>query len=257
VPFTGIWLVLAMYLQHGLGYSPLRSGLAVTPFALGVATSAALAGRLVARFGRWLTVCGLTATVFGLVVTALLLGRVIGDAAAWAAALPLLVAGLGGGMVTSPNITLTLEHVPVAMAGVAGGALQTAQRIGSAVGTAVLATIFYHLLGRGGNDYPTAVRDTVLAASALMVLALLLAVADLAGHHRRTSREAVGPAATHPGLAVPSGSLQQTAVRGDRRQVGPLAAADLDEVQDMRLGVDRQQLGRAVDVKRLTYQRST
>jgi hypothetical protein len=37
IGFTGIPLVLALFLQDGLGYSPLRSGLAVTPFALGVA----------------------------------------------------------------------------------------------------------------------------------------------------------------------------------------------------------------------------
>ena len=39
IGFTGIWLVLALYFQDGLGYSPLRSGLAVTPFAIGVAVS--------------------------------------------------------------------------------------------------------------------------------------------------------------------------------------------------------------------------
>ena len=49
--FTGIWLVLALFFQDGLGYSPLRSGLAVTPFALGVAASAVVAGRLVGRVG--------------------------------------------------------------------------------------------------------------------------------------------------------------------------------------------------------------
>ena len=58
--FTGVWLVLALFLQDGLGYSPLSSGLVVTPFALGVAASAVAAGRLVPRFGRWLTVCGLS-----------------------------------------------------------------------------------------------------------------------------------------------------------------------------------------------------
>ena len=138
--------MLALFFQNGLGYSPLRSGLAVTPFALGVAVSAVIAGRLVRRVGRWLTVSGLTATVVGLTATALVLRHVGGDRAAWAAAGPLLLAGLGGGMVTSPNITLTLEAVPVRMAGAAGGALQTAQRIGAAIGTALLATVFYRVL---------------------------------------------------------------------------------------------------------------
>ena len=86
------------------------------------AASAVVAGRLVARVGRRLTVAGLTVVVAGLVMTALALRYVEGDAAAWAAAGPLLLGGIGGGMVTSPNITLALESVPVRMAGVAGHA---------------------------------------------------------------------------------------------------------------------------------------
>jgi EmrB/QacA subfamily drug resistance transporter len=194
IGFTGIWLVLALYLQDGLGYSPLRSGLTVTPFALGVAASAVVAGRLVVRVGRWLTVSGLTMTVVGLAATALVLRQVGGDRAGWAAAGPLLLAGLGGGMVTSPNITLTLESVPVPMAGAAGGALQTAQRIGAAIGTALLVSFFYRMLTGSGHNWPTAVSDALLCACGLMVLALVLAVAELWHRHTRHDQ----PATTHP-----------------------------------------------------------
>jgi EmrB/QacA subfamily drug resistance transporter len=192
IGFTGIWLVLALFFQDGLGYSPLRSGLAVTPFALGVAVSAAIAGRLVSRAGRWLTVSGLSMTLLGLIATALVLRHTTGDAAAWTAAAPLLVAGLGGGMVTSPNMTLTLQQVPVRMAGAAGGAMQTAQRIGSSIGTAGLATIFYHVLVHTGRDFAAAVSDALLWACGLMLLALLMALADairqrLRGHPRPAS----------------------------------------------------------------------
>ncbi|NUS49978.1 MAG: MFS transporter, partial [Nocardioidaceae bacterium] len=58
--FSGIWLVLALYLQDGLGFSPLQSGLTVTPFALGSAVAAVTAGRLVSGFGRIVTVTGLS-----------------------------------------------------------------------------------------------------------------------------------------------------------------------------------------------------
>ncbi|HET6749292.1 MAG TPA: MFS transporter [Actinomycetes bacterium] len=203
VGFTGIWLVMALFFQNGLGYSPLRSGLAVTPFALGVAVSAVLAGRLVARVGRWLTVAGLATTVVGLATTALVLRHVGGDRAAWAAAGPLLLAGLGGGMVTSPNVTLTLASVPVQMAGAAGGALQTAQRIGSAIGTALLASVFYRVLQGSGHDYPAAVSDALLCACGLMLLALLLAIAEL-WQRRRHRREQPSPTPEpqhHLGLA--------------------------------------------------------
>jgi MFS family permease len=176
IGFTGIWLVLALFLQDGLGYSPLRSGLTVTPFALGVAASAVIAGRLVSRYGRRLTVVGLTATITGLIVTALVLRHGTGDTAAWMTAGPLLVAGLGGGMVTSPNMTLTLQNVPVAMAGAAGGAVQTAQRVGAAVGTAILTAIYYQVLIHTGHNSPAAASDALLAAAAFMTLALLLAI---------------------------------------------------------------------------------
>ncbi|MDQ3763779.1 MAG: MFS transporter [Actinomycetota bacterium] len=179
IGFTGVWLVFALFFQDGLGYSPLRSGLALTPFALGVAVSAVIAGRMVPRMGRWLSVSGLAAVVVGLLATAVVVRHVGGGAVAWATAGPLLVAGLGGGMVTSPNITLTLEWVPVRMAGAAGGALQTAQRIGAAIGTAVLATVFYQVLTGSGRNYSAAMSDALLCASAFILLALLMAVADL------------------------------------------------------------------------------
>jgi len=193
IGFTGIWLVLALFLQHGLGYTPLRSGLAVTPFALGMAAAAAIAGRLVPRLGRWLTVIGLATTVIGLVATALLLRHATGAVTAWRIAAPLLLAGFGGGMVTSPNFTLTLEHVPVAMAGVAGGALQTAQRIGAAVGSALLVTIFYHQLSEVGEAYSAAISDTLLYAAGFMMLALSLAIVDLTRQEQRSGHRTVWP----------------------------------------------------------------
>ena len=179
IGFTGVWLVLTLFLQDGLGYSPLRAGLSVTPFAVGVASSAVIAGSLVFRLGRWLTVCGLAATGVGLLATALLLRHTAGASAQWVIIGPLLVAGLGGGMVTSPNITLTLENVPVRMAGAAGGALQTVQRIGAAMGAATLATIFYHALNQTGNDYQAAVSDALVATCAFMLLALLIALGEV------------------------------------------------------------------------------
>jgi EmrB/QacA subfamily drug resistance transporter len=192
--FTGIWLVLALYFQSGLGYSPLRSGLAVTPFALGAALSAVIAGQLVARLGRWLTVTGLISVAGGLAVTALVLRHVGPSSAATACAGPLFLAGIGGGMVVTPNITLALEAVPVQMAGSAGGALQTGQRIGAALGTAALASVFYSALTRT-HDYSTAISDALFTAAGSMLLALTLAVAELA---RRDSRHHRPMPTPHP-----------------------------------------------------------
>ncbi len=88
VGFSGVWLVFALFFQNGLGYSPLQSGLAVTPFAVGSAVAAAVAGRLVERLGRVLTVWGLVAVMAGLGTTALVLRFAPADLAAWLAAPP-------------------------------------------------------------------------------------------------------------------------------------------------------------------------
>ena len=177
VGFSGVWLVFALFYQHGLGFSPLRSGLAVTPFALGSAGAAVVSGRLVDRFGRLLTVCGLAGVLAGLGGTALLLRFAPLDIAPWLAAPALFVGGVGGGFVVSPNITMTLRDVPVRMAGAAGGALQTGQRLGAAVGTAALPGLFYLVLGEG-DDYPRAVVVALGAALTMMLTSLALAAYD-------------------------------------------------------------------------------
>lgn len=141
--FTGVFLVLSVYLQDGLGLTALHAGLLLTPFAVGSAVASPLAGRLVSRVGRPLTVAALSVMMAGLVGVALVVPADRAAGLSWLAiALPLLVAGLGGGAVVSPNITLSLAEVPTRMGGAAGGALQTGQRIGAAVGAALIMTAY-------------------------------------------------------------------------------------------------------------------
>jgi hypothetical protein len=100
------------------------------------------------------------------------------DVALWTS-LPLLIAGLGGGLVISPNITLTLSRVPVARAGSAGGVLQTGQRIGSAAGIAIVGSIFYNQLASTHGDYASAFRRAIVGMCAFVAAALALTLADV------------------------------------------------------------------------------
>lgn len=197
VAFTGIWLVFAIFFQQGLGYTPLESGLAVTPFAVGSAASAVVAGRLVTRWGRRLTVTGLGLVTFSMVAVAALAVLLPPNTVVWAVALPLLIGGIGGGMVISPNTTLTLECVPTRMAGAAGGALQTGQRLGTAIGTAVLATVFHFAVARTGQDYPLSLTIAMLCAAFLTLIALTLGVLEL---RRRRVAVSHDPATAAEGL---------------------------------------------------------
>jgi EmrB/QacA subfamily drug resistance transporter len=185
--FGGIWLVFAIFFQQGLGYTPLQSGLSVTVFAIGSSVSAAVAGRLVGRWGRRLTIGGLTMVAFGLLVVAIVIGQVPARLAGAAIALPLLIAGIGSGMVISPNTTLTVECVPTRIAGVAGGVLQTGQRIGTAIGTAVLASVFHAVVTSSGGRYPVALSVAMLCSAGLTLIALGVAIAELRGRERRAT----------------------------------------------------------------------
>ncbi len=176
--FTGVFLVLSVHLQESLGLSALMTGLMLTPFALGSALTATVAGRWVSRIGRRVTVLALVVVILGLSVVA---AAVPGHATAglWPLlVLPLLLAGMGGGGVISPNFTLTLADVPPRMGGAAGGALQTGQRIGSALGAALLMTT-YQVAASQTGDAGTGLRAALLVAIVLIVAALGLALRDL------------------------------------------------------------------------------
>ncbi len=176
--FTGTVLVLSVYLQDGLGSSPLTAGLLLSPFAVGAAITATPAGRAVSSVGRRLTVAALLVVMLGMGAVAVI-APLSGSTHLWAAlAIPLLFAGLGGGAVVSPNFTLTLADVPPRMGGAAGGALQTGQRIGSALGAALMVSA-YEIARRQTGSAHTALRVSVIAAVVVMGVALALAVRDL------------------------------------------------------------------------------
>ncbi len=170
--FTGVFLVLSVFLQNGLHFTPLHAGLLLTPFALGSAVASPVAGRIVPRVGRPLTVAALVVMMVGLVGVAVVVPLMEGSDRLWVGlVLPLLVAGLGGGAVVSPNITLSLNEVPTSMGGAAGGALQTGQRIGAAVGAALVMTAYQLALSQ--TDAPGTGLRWALGTSLVLLAAAL------------------------------------------------------------------------------------
>lgn len=174
--FTGVFLVLSIYLQVAQGLSALEAGLLMCPFAIGSAISSPLAGRAVDRVGRVLTVLALAVMMTALIGVAIatpfagdggpLLWLLLG--------VPLFLAGAGGGAVVAPNMTLSLADVPTRMGGAAGGALQTGQRIGAAIGAAVVMTAYQVALA--AFDGSAALRWSIGTSVLLLSLALAAAV---------------------------------------------------------------------------------
>jgi EmrB/QacA subfamily drug resistance transporter len=182
--YTGTPLVLALFLQEGLGFTPLASGLTASAYAVGVTVASPIAGRLLPRLGSRVLVAGLvlftTGVAAGGLTGALAAGRVWPTGVALLLTGPLLVAGLGGGAVITPNQALALADVDVRSGSVAGGTLQTSQRIGNAIGAAVISAVFYAASRSPGPDrqadfghaYGLALGVSVLFALAATALAL-------------------------------------------------------------------------------------
>jgi EmrB/QacA subfamily drug resistance transporter len=186
VYFAGLpasFLVTTLFLQEGLHAQPLAAGLVSVPFALGAAVSAFIGGRLVQRFGRALVVVGLVIVIVG--IGALLASATLAPPAAaeWLMAASTLVGGIGGGFVISPNQTLTLSEVPPEEGSAAGSIAQLGQRVGTAVGVALVTAVFFATVPGGGNhpvdQYHQAVRDGYLVTLGLLAVTLVVGLVDL------------------------------------------------------------------------------
>jgi EmrB/QacA subfamily drug resistance transporter len=191
---AGLTLVLALYYQQGLGYTALESGLGVTAYALGSAFAAPLAGRVVTRIGRPVVVAAAGTFGVGAIVLAVLAGDAPSGGVALALAPALFVMGVGSGALITPNQALTLMEVDPVTGSTAGGVLQTAQRIGLAIGQAVVGAVFFASIGGTGSPadrYGHALQMATVATLAFVAVAAVVGFTDLALNRRRARLQAV------------------------------------------------------------------
>lgn len=181
--YTSIWLLVAQYMQDGLGHTALMAGFIGLPAALGGAVMAPIAGRYVTRVGRVMVVWGLALVIIGLVLSAAVAILHPYGVSEWWLLLSLGVAGVGQGLVVSPNQTLTLAEVPLTYAGSAGGVLQTGQRLGTAIGIAAITSVAFGLAATSGWDAAVAVGFG--AVIVVVLAAMMVGAADLRGQRRR------------------------------------------------------------------------
>ena len=184
---TSVWLVIAQYLQAGLGDTALQSGLMGIPAAIAGAVISPLLGRHVLRLGRPMVMWGMVVVAAGVLATAWVVHMV--DTAGWSQWWMLVstfVIGAAGAFVVSPNQTLTLVDVPLEYAGAAGGVMQTGQRIGTAVGVAAITNLLYSVLPEHG--WAKAFIDSFELIAVIMLLAAVIALVDIVGSRRDRRR---------------------------------------------------------------------
>jgi EmrB/QacA subfamily drug resistance transporter len=169
------FIVLTLFLQQGLGFSPVVAGMVTIPFALISAYTSYRSGKVVHKRGRPLVVVGLLGVLagFGLVVLASF--TVPDPFMPIAVAIAMTVAGAGGGAVISPNQTLMLEDIPVVQGGLAGSLAQVGQRIGTAIGLAAALSTFFYVLAEEANLTQSVRYHDAFAVAFLVVVGLVSA----------------------------------------------------------------------------------
>jgi EmrB/QacA subfamily drug resistance transporter len=137
----GIFLFLTYYLQQTLGYSPLVTGVVFLPMSAGLIVAANLSTIvLMPRFGpKPLVASGMLAGAGGTAWLAQL-----GPHTGYATGVfgPIILAGIGLGLVIAPVINTGTFGVAPQDAGVASATVTVGQMLGGSVGTSLLNTIF-------------------------------------------------------------------------------------------------------------------
>ncbi|HVT66282.1 MAG TPA: MFS transporter [Trebonia sp.] len=177
--FTSMFFTLSIMWQEGEGRSALSAGLLVLPFALGALLTASNSFRFSHRFGRLTIQGGISGMLAGQGLVAVVLFVSGTRPGYWELAGPLLLAGLGNGLVIAPNQDFVLASVPRTQAGTAGGALVTAQRLGAAIGIAVIGTALFGS-GSGSGSASTVMPFLIHHAAIATVVNLCFIAAALA-----------------------------------------------------------------------------
>jgi EmrB/QacA subfamily drug resistance transporter len=171
--FAGLVMVVSLFLQLGLRFSPEHAGLTLVPLTLATAITAGASYPLMGRFGRSVLQAGLLIVVAGLVALGMTVTHGGTGVSSWDMAPAMALVGLGLGFVFGPLFNVILAGVDENEVGSASGTLNAIQQLGNSIGVAVLATIFFSLLDHG-HASPAALTTTVLLAAALLVVAFAL-----------------------------------------------------------------------------------
>ncbi|MEU4684846.1 MFS transporter [Streptomyces xinghaiensis] len=202
---------ISMLFQAVLGYSPLETGAAYLPLALGIFTAARGVAGAVLRLGaRPVLMTGLTLAALGMAWLSQ-----AGPGTGYASGLfgPLLLLGLGEGMVLTATTTAATAGLPGHLAGLGSGLLNTTRQLGGAVGLVTLVSIATGLTNEAaarGEEFPQALMagfsPAFLFSAAFLTVGLLVALAVPGRESGRSVPVASGrPApAREPAAPVPA-----------------------------------------------------
>lgn len=149
-------LTISLFVQGGLGFSAMRSGLTVAPFMGGFLLGSFASTRLVRRFGTGALVGAAAVMTLGMSLVLLAIDRA-GTGLQGPELIPeALLAGFGAGAVVAQIFRVVVSGVDQRQAGAASGVLATAQQIGAALGIAIVGIVFFGVLSGNADNVVSA-----------------------------------------------------------------------------------------------------
>jgi len=160
-------LIALPFYFHALGYAPAQIGFLMTPFPVGSAAIAVIAGRLSDRYHAGaLGAIGLGIYATAMALLALLPAQPSTFDVVWRTAL----GGVGFGLFVSPNLRAMVGAAPRNRSGAITGLTTTTRMTGSTIGVALTALIF----SAGGNVGGAEIRVVLWLSAALALVALVI-----------------------------------------------------------------------------------
>ena len=124
VAMNGVMLIINLFIQLGLGFTPMHTGIAMTPLALGLAVGAATSGAALGpKFGRKVLHGGLVVIGLGMLGLWLTIDRGGASTSGWDLAPALFVVGLGSGAIFAPLFDIILADLGDHEVGTGSGVL--------------------------------------------------------------------------------------------------------------------------------------
>jgi MFS family permease len=187
------FLTFGIYLQNGLGWTSLASGIGILPFAFGLFAGTLRSAKLYARIGNHILSIGFGLLAGGFAITAATLHAGFGPGIMFYVGL--ICAGVGQGLLQPSTVRIVLTEVEPAQAGLAAGVVTSVLQIGAAVGVAAVGSVFFTVLGQQSTPlaYGNAFASALAVAALLQVLGMLLATRM--NHRDRRAVQAVRSAA--------------------------------------------------------------
>jgi EmrB/QacA subfamily drug resistance transporter len=170
---VGFFLVLSFYLQDGLHYTALSTGLTLLSFTIGAFIGSAIAVPLVIKLGKTLLTAGAILSTVAIGWADLIVARQGQARTGSDLVLALGLGGIGLTITVVPLVDVALANIPVSTAGTASGALSTFQQVGGSIGVAIIGVVFFRTTGT--RETPASIQAAFIAATWVCVGAYVLA----------------------------------------------------------------------------------